>query len=229
VVLVHGAWADGSSWSEVIEKLLKDGYYVTAVQISMNSLTDDIAHVRGVLAAQNGPTILCGHSFGGAVITGLGKDAPNVVGLVYVAAFAPAQGETMKALAGGSPQPAGASAIRPDAQGYLWLDREGVVKYFAPDIDSGKARVLGAVQKPIAASEVFDEHPFDEPTWKFVPSWYIVAEKDQMIPPDAERFMAKRANATVTSISASHVVMISHAKETAELIEKAAKATSKPS
>jgi pimeloyl-ACP methyl ester carboxylesterase len=226
VVLVHGAWADGSSWSGVIEILQKDGYHVTAVQTSMNSLSDDVARVRSVLAMQNGPTILAGHSFGGAVMTGLGKDAPNVVGLVYAAAFAPAEGESLKTLASGSPQPPGLAAIRPDAQGMLWLDPEGVVKYFAPDLDPAKARVLAAVQKPIAASEVFDERPFGEPAWKFVPSWYIVAENDQMIPPDAERFMAQRAKATVTSIPSSHVVMISHAKETAQLIEKAAKATS---
>ena len=222
VVLVHGAWADGSSWSEVIERLQKVGLKVTAVQTPMASLPDDIARVRHVLSMQDGPTIVAGHSFGGAVITGLGSDAPNVVGIVYVAAFAPDKGDTMKALGGGQPQPPGIAAIRPDSSGYIWLDPDGVVKYFAPDVHPDKARVIAAVQKPIAATEVFDETPFGDPAWKFVPSWYQVSEQDQMIPPDAERFMPSRAKATTTSVKASHVAMISHPKETAELIERAA-------
>jgi pimeloyl-ACP methyl ester carboxylesterase len=222
VVLVHGAWADGSSWSEVIERLQKDGFKVTAVQTPMDSLQDDIARVRRVLSMQDGPTIVAGHSFGGAVITGLGSDAPNVVGIVYVAAFAPDKGETMKALASGSPQPPGASAARPDSFGYVWLDTEGVVKYFAQDLPPDKARVIAAVQKPIAVTEVFGETPFDEPAWKFVPSWYQVSEQDKMIPPEAERFMASRAGAVTSSVEASHVAMISHPRETTELIERAA-------
>lgn len=222
VVLVHGAWADGSSWSEVIERLQKDGYKVTAVQTPMDSLQDDISRVRRVLSMQDGPTIVAGHSFGGAVITGLGSNAPNVVGIVYIAAFAPDKGDTMKALTGGQPAPPGASAIRPDSSGYLWLDREGVVKFFAPDVHQDKARVIAAVQKPIAATEIADETPFGDPAWKFVPSWYQVSEQDQMIPPDAERFMASRAKAVTTSVKASHVAMISHPKETTELIERAA-------
>ncbi len=229
VVLVHGAWADGSSWSEVIERLQKDGFKVTAVQMPMNSLPDDIERVRRVLSVQDGPTIVAGHSFGGAVITGLGSNAPNVIGLVYIAAFAPDKGETMKALLSAKPQPPGASAARPDSFGYLWLDTEGVVKYFAQDLHQDKARVLAAIQKPIAVTEISSDVPFEDPAWKFFPSWYQVSEQDMMIPPEAERFMASRAKAIVTSVKASHVAMISHPKETTELIEKAAAEASKMS
>ena len=222
VVLVHGAFADGSSWSKVIGLLQKDGYNVTAVQTPMASLADDISRVRRVLSMQDGPTIVAGHSFGGTVITGLGSDAPNVVGIVFIAAFAPEKGESMKALSSTLPQPPGSVAIRPDSYGYLWLDPEGVVKYFAPDIDPDEARILAAVQKPIAASEISDDTPFGDPAWKFVPSWYQVSEDDMMISPDAERFMASRVNATTTSVKSSHVAMISHPNETAALIEQAA-------
>ena len=189
----------------------------------LDSLPDDISRVRRVLSMQDGPTIVVGHSFGGAVITGLGADAPNLVGLVFIAAFAPDRGDTMKALLSGNPQPPGASAARPDSSGYVWLDTEGVVKYFAQDLHREKALVIAAVQKPIAASEVFSETPFGDPAWKFVPSWYQVSEQDMMIPPDAERFMASRAKAVTTSVKSSHVAMISHPKETTELIERAAR------
>jgi pimeloyl-ACP methyl ester carboxylesterase len=222
VVLVHGAWADGSSWSEVVERLQKDGFRATAVQMPLDSFDADVTRVRRALSRQDGPTIVVGHSFGGAVITGLGSDAPNVVGIVFIAAFAPDKGESMKALTSGSPQPPGASAIRPDSSGYLWLDRDGVAKYFAQDLHKDKAQVIAAVQKPIAASELLSEVPFGEPAWKFFPSWYQVSEADLMIPPEAEKFMASRAKATTTFVKASHVAMISHAKETTQLIEKAA-------
>lgn len=218
VVLVHGAWADGSSWSGVIERLQKAGYTVTAVQLDLTSLANDVARVRQVLSAQTSPTILVAHSFGGAVVTGLGKDAPHVVGLVYVSGFAPDEGETMKALITGGPQQAGAAAIRPDAQGFIWLDRDGFVQYFAPDVDPAQARVLAAVQKPIAASSFLGEEPFGEPAWKSLPSWYLVTEQDQMIPPDAQRFMAQRTGATISSVASSHVSMISHPDVVANLI-----------
>ena len=201
IVLVHGVWVDGSSWSGVIERLQKEGYTVTAVQLDLTSLSGDVTRVRQVLSAQTGPTILVAHSFGGAVITGLGKDTPNVVGLVYVSAFAPDQGETMKALITGGPQPAVGAAFRPDAYGLIWLDRDGFVQYFAPDVDHTQARVLSAVQKPIAASEFFGEEPFGEPAWKALPSWYLLTEQDQMVPPDAQRFFAKRMGATISSVA----------------------------
>ena len=225
IVLVHGAWADGSCWSAVIERLQKTGSNVTAVQMDLASLAGDVTKVRQLLSAQTGPTLLVAHSYGGAVITGLGKDAPNVVGLVYVSAFAPTEGESLKALATGGPQPAGGAAFRTDAQGYIWLDREGFVQYFAPDVDQAHARVLAAVQKPLATGAFLDETPYGEPTWKALPSWYLVTEQDQMIPPAGQHFMAQRAGATVSSVAASHVSMISHPQVIAELILTAAQAT----
>ncbi len=227
IVLVHGAWADGSSWSGVIQRLQSAGYKVTAVQIPLTALADDVARTRQVLAAQSGPTILVGHSYGGAVITQLGTDAPNVVGLVYVAAFAPDEGETAKGLTSGDPQPAGAAAIRPDAQGHLWLDPDGFVKYFAPDVNRAQARVLAAVQKPIAAGTFLGEEPFGPPAWRSLPSWYLVTTNDQMIPPDAQRFMAQRMKATISTVASSHVPMVSHPDVVANLIIKAAQAAQK--
>jgi pimeloyl-ACP methyl ester carboxylesterase len=228
VVLVHGAWADGSSWSGVIQRLQRAGYKAVAVQVALNSFTDDVTLVRRVLGAQAGPTILVGHSFGGAIITGLGADAPHVVGLVYVAAFAPDKGESMKGLIGGGPQPAGTTAIRPDANGLVWLDPGGFVKYFAPDLDPVQAQVLAAVQKPIAAGEIFDDRPLGDPAWKFFPTWYLLTEQDQMIPPGAQRFMAQRAKATILSVASSHVAMISHPEATTTLIETAAAGAKRP-
>ena len=148
----------------------------------MTSLANEVARVRQVLGARNGPTILVAHSFGGAVITQLGKGAPNVVGLVYESAFAPDKGETMKGLINGGPQPAGAAAFRPDQAGFLWLDQDGFVKFFAPDVDPVRARVMAAVQQPIAASEFLGEEPFGEPVWRLRPSWYLVTDNDQMVP-----------------------------------------------
>src|SRR5262252_3878459 len=164
IVLIHGAWANGSAWSAVIQQLQADGYHVTAPQLPMSSLAADVARVRQVLVAQSGPTLLVGHSFGGAVITELGADAPNVVGLVYESAFAPDEGETMNSLINGGPQPAGAAAIRPDAQGFLWLDPDGFVRFFAPDVDPVHARVMSAVQQPIAASEFMGDAAFGTPS-----------------------------------------------------------------
>lgn len=224
IVLIHGIWADGSSWSKVIERLQRAGSTVTAVQLALNALADDTARVRQVLAAQTGPTLLVAHSYGGAVITGLGKDAPNVTGLVYISAFAPDEGESMKSLITGGPQPAVTAAFRPDAQGYIWLDRDGLVQYFAPDVERTQAHVLAAVQKPIAASAFLDEKQFGEPAWKFLPSWYLLTEQDQVVPPDAQRSMAQRAGATLSSIASSHVSMISHPQVVAELILTAAQA-----
>ncbi len=146
VVLVHGAWADGSCWSAVIERLQQASYGVTAVQLDLTSLSEDVSRVRQVLSAQTSPTMLVAHAYGGAVITGLGRDIPHVVGLVYVAAFVPDEGEIMKRLIIEGPQPAGGAAIRPDEYGLIWLDRAGFVQYFAPDVDPTRARVLASVQ-----------------------------------------------------------------------------------
>lgn len=221
-VLIHGAWVNGSCWSGVIQRLQKAGYHVTAPQLPLTSLAEDVARVRQVLVAQSGATILVGHSFGGAVISQLGTDAPNVVGLVYLSALAPAMGETMKDLFSGGPQPASVAALRPDKQGFFWLDQEGFVQYLAPDVDAVQARVLAAVQQPIAASEFWGEEPFGEPAWQSLPSWYLVSEDDQMLPAPVQHFFAERMGATTSSIAASHVAMISHPDVVADLFKKVA-------
>ena len=226
IVLVHGAWADGSSWSQVIKPLQAEGFHVTSVQIPLQSLEADVTAVRQVLAVQDGPTVLVGHSYGGAVVTQLGPDAINVVGLVYVSAFVPDEGESMKALVTSGPPPAGSAAIRPDPQGLIWLDRAGFLEFFAPDIDSDDAGVLAAVQQPISAEALLGEAPFGPPAWKAFPSWFVVSEEDQMLPPAAQHAMADRAGSIVTAINGSHVTLISHAPEVARVIAAAAQAVS---
>lgn len=221
IVLVHGAWADGSSWSSVIMRLQQAGYHTTAVQLNLDSLDNDVARTRQVLAQQNGPTILVAHSYGGAVITQLGTDAPNVVGLVYIAAFAPDKGESMQGLTNSGPAPAGFAAFRPDKNGYLWLDPAGFVKYFAPDVEPVQAWVMASTQRPIAAS-IFGDQPFGTPAWKGLPSWYLVSENDQMIPPPAQQFFAQRMGAKTSSIASSHASMVSHPDVVADLVVKAA-------
>jgi pimeloyl-ACP methyl ester carboxylesterase len=155
------------------------------------------------------------------VVTKLGADAPNVVGIVYESAFAPTEGETLKALTSTSPAPPGAVAIRPDKNGFLWLDPEGFVKYFASDVAPAKARVMAAAQKPIAAAALGGEEKFGPPAWKSFPTWYLVSEKDQMLPPAAQHMFAQRMHASVSSIAGSHVLMVSHPDEVAAFIIKA--------
>jgi pimeloyl-ACP methyl ester carboxylesterase len=188
---VHGAWADGSCWSAVIERLQADGYNVTAPQFPVSSLADDVARLRQVLDRQDGPTIVAGHSYGGQIMTALGTDAPNVAGLVYIAAFGLDEGESIGELLaqGGPPTPALAH-LDIDKQGFAWLPEDDFVNYFAADVDRAKARVMYAVQQPLAASTL--EDVMGVPAWKSHPSWFLVAENDQAIPPDAERLFAKR-------------------------------------
>ena len=224
IVLVHGAWADGSSWNAVIRRLQQAGYQASAVQLTLSSFDEDVARTRALLAAQTGPTLLVAHSFGGAVITQLGPDAPNVIGLVYESAFAPEQGETMKSILSQPPQPAGGAAIHPDARGYLWLEPDGYVEFFAPDVAPIEARVMAAAQKPVAADVLLSETPFGPPAWKSFPTWYLVTTSDQMLPPDAQRFFAKRMGATVASVAGSHASMVSHPDVVADFIVKAAEA-----
>jgi pimeloyl-ACP methyl ester carboxylesterase len=222
IVLVHGAWADGSSWNGVTERLQKAGYTVTSVQVPNTSLDEDVARTRAVLSQQTGPTILVGHSFGGAIISQLGKDAPNVVGLVFVSAFGPDKGETMKGLTSAPPEPAGASAIRPDKSGNVTLDREGYLKFFAAGVEPGLAKAMSATQQPIAASEFLSQVPFDEPSWKTLPSWFLITTEDQMLPPEAQQLFAKRMNATITKVKGGHASLVSHADAVANFIMKAA-------
>jgi len=221
IVLVHGAWADGSCWSAVIERLQADGYNVTAPQFPESSLAADVARLREVLHRQDGPTIVVGHSYGGQIVTALGMDAPNVAGLVYIAAFGLDQGESIGAMLGQGPPTAALAHLDIDAQGFAWLPEDDFVKHFAADVDPVKARVMFAVQQPVAAA-AFQE-VMGVPAWKSLPSWFLVAMADEAIPPEAERQFAARMGATTLEVPSSHVAMVSHPDEVAQLIETAAK------
>jgi pimeloyl-ACP methyl ester carboxylesterase len=222
IVLVHGAWADGSSWSAAIAKLQAAGYRVTAPQFALTKLADDVARLRQVLARQDGPTVVAGHSYGGQIITALGEDAPNVVGLVYIAGFGLDEGESIGALlAQGPPTPALAH-LDIDEHGFAWLPEDDFVNHFAADVDPSKARVMHAVQQPLHASAL--EDVMATPAWKSLPSWFLVADGDQAIPPDAERQFAARMGATTTEVPTNHVAMVSHPDEVVTMIEMAAAA-----
>jgi pimeloyl-ACP methyl ester carboxylesterase len=219
IVLVHGAFADGSSWAKVIPILQANGYNVTAVQNPLTSLADDVAATQRVLAQQDGPVILVGHSWAGVVITEAGMD-PKVAGLVYVAAFGPDQGEAVGELGKAYPPPPALAAPIVDKQGFMSLPTDAVVKHFASDLPASEARVVAATQGPIAAS-AFGAH-VSGVAWKTKPSWYIVAKLDSAIAPDEERFFAKRMQATTTELSASHLPMLSQPKAVATVIMAAA-------
>jgi pimeloyl-ACP methyl ester carboxylesterase len=218
VVLVHGAWADGSSWAEVIPRLQAAGLKVTAVQNPLTSLEDSVAATRRALALQDGPTVLVAHSWGGTVISETGTD-PKVTALVYVAARAPDAAEDFVALSGKYP----AGAVRAGVQehdGFARLSEESFLKYFANGVEPKKAEVLYAVQEPAAAS-LFGGRT-TAAAWHSKPSWYAVSKLDQTINPDLERFLAKRMNATTIEVEAGHLSLVSHPREIADLILAAA-------
>jgi pimeloyl-ACP methyl ester carboxylesterase len=220
IVLVHGAWADGSCWSEVIESLQAAGFGVRAPQFPMSSLAEDVARLRQVLEFQEGPTIVAGHSYGGQIMTALGTNAPNAVGLVYVAAFGLDEGESLGALLSQGPVTPALAHLFTDARGFGWLSEEDFVEHFAADVDRSRARVMWAVQQALASSAFTDV--MGPPAWKSLPTWYLVAQNDEAIPPDAERQFAARMGATTVEIPSSHVAMVSHPAKVAELIEQAA-------
>jgi len=220
IVLVHGAFADGSSWNKVIPLLEAEGFTVTAVQNPLKSLSEDVATTKRVLDAQKGDVILVGHSYGGAVITEAAAGNSKVKALVYVAAFAPDAGETLGALGERFPAPPLGTAVVPDSAGFLYIDRAKVADVFANDLPREEAALLAATQKPLAAA-IFGE-PLKAAAWKSIPSWYVVSTQDKAINPDLERFMAKRMNAKTKELKASHVSFISNAPEIAKVIESAA-------
>jgi pimeloyl-ACP methyl ester carboxylesterase len=222
VVLVHGAWADGSSWNRVLPLLQKKGFNVLAAQLPLTSLDDDIAVTKNLLATLKAPIVLVGHSYGGIVISGAANGAPDVNAIVYIAAFGLDEGESIEALSKQGPEPAGAAAVRPpDDHGFLWIDRDAFANAFAADVDTTEARVMDAMQKPLSINSFTANS--GPPAWKHIPSWYMVATNDQMIPPQAEEFMANRMGAQVRKVASSHAVMVSHPKEVADLITLAAK------
>jgi pimeloyl-ACP methyl ester carboxylesterase len=222
IILVHGAWADGSCWSGVIERLQSDGYNVIAPQFPLTALADDVARLRQVLEIQDGPSVVVGHSYGGQVITALGPDAPKVTGLVYIAAFGIDQGESLGGLLSQGPPTPALAHLFTDEQGFGWLSEDDFVAHFAGDVDPAKARVMYAVQQPLALSTF--EDVMDVPAWKTTPSWYMVATEDQAIPPEVERQFAARMGATTVEVASSHVPMVSHPAEVSNLIEMAAEA-----
>ena len=217
IVLVHGAWSDGSGWLKVIPMLEAEGHNVVAVQNQMSSLASDSANTRAVIDSMEGPTVVAGHSYGGAVITAAARDARNVKALVYIAAFAPDEGETL----GGFPPGAGAKFIGPGASGLLYIDRSQFPSCFAGDLPQPEAQALASVQRPVAA-EVFGDK-MGTPAWKQIKSFYQVSEDDHMIPPDTERMFASRAKAETISLKSSHASLVSHPREVADLILTAAR------
>jgi len=218
VVLVHGAWADGSSWAQVIPKLQAAGLHVTAVQNPLTSLADSVAATRRALAQQDGPTVLVAHSWGGTVISEVGTD-PKVTGLVYVAARAPDAGEDFVALSQKFPAGAARAGVQ-EHDGFTTLSEDAFLKYFANGVDPQTAKVLYAVQWPTAAS-IFAGRT-TAAAWRTKPSWYAVSKLDQTINPDLERFLAKRMNATTVELEAGHLSLVSQPDKVADLILAAA-------
>jgi pimeloyl-ACP methyl ester carboxylesterase len=223
IVLIHGAWAEGSCWSGVIERLQAGGYHVTAPQFPLTALADDLARLRQVLDRQDGPAIIAGHSYGGQVMTALGADTRNVAGLVYIAAFGLDHGESLGGLLGQGPVTPALAHLVTDTHGFGWLPEDDFVHHFAADLDPAQAKVMHAVQQPLAMSAFTDT--MGVPAWKTLPSWYLVATDDQALPPDAERQFAARMGATTLEIPSSHLAMVSHPAEVTQLIQTAAQAT----
>jgi pimeloyl-ACP methyl ester carboxylesterase len=224
IVLVHGAFADATSWQHVIPILERDGYNVIAVQNSLASLAGDVETTKRVIDAQTGPVVVVGHSYGGAVITGAAAENANVKALVYIAAFAPEPGEVITAFGEKYPVPLDHS-LKPDTAGFVYIDRAQIHDVFAKDVPAIEASVMAATQKPIKGSAFGESVP--QAAWKTIPSWYIVAQEDQALNPNLERFFAKRIGAKTTEIKSSHVPFISHPAEVARLIEQAAMAAEK--
>lgn len=220
IVLVHGAFADGAGWEGVYQILKNDGYNVSVVQNPTISLQDDVKVTKRALAAQDGPAILVGHSYGGAVISEAGTDS-KVAGLVYIAAFAPDKGESVATLIKDPPPGAPVPPILPPVDGFLFLDKKKFPASFAADVDPGKAAFMADSQVPWGVEALSGAN--SEPAWKSKPSWYLVATEDKMIPPDAQRAMSKRAGSTVVEVKGSHAIYVSQPEPVAALIEQAAK------
>ena len=220
VVLVHGAWADGSSWDKVIPLLEAKGLHVTAVQLSLTSLHNDVATVRRALALQDGPVVLVGHSYAGAVISIAGND-DKVAGLVFVAAFAPDQGESVFSITKPYPPAPIGTELRPDSQGFVSVTPKGITEDFAQDLSEREKKLLVATQGPTNFSCFSTNLPVAA-AWKTKPDWFVVAADDRVIPPDLERAEAAAMNATTITLDSSHVVMLSHPKAVADMIEQAA-------
>jgi pimeloyl-ACP methyl ester carboxylesterase len=218
IVLVHGAWADGSSWSNVIPTLTDAGHRVIAVQLPLHSLADDIATVNRAIELVGGPVLLVGHSYGGFVITNAGYNNPNVTGLVYVAAFAPDEGQSISNFVDPAALPPGFFIF--DSGGFGYINPEMFHEAFVQDVNTTEAEIMAIAQKPAHQSLLAE--PSGPPAWKQLPTWYQVSESDHIIPPDAQRQFAQQMNATTISVNASHASLVSHPDEIAQLILNAA-------
>jgi pimeloyl-ACP methyl ester carboxylesterase len=223
IVLVHGAWADGSSWGKVIPILEKAGHRVIAVQMPLHSAADDIATVKRAINHIGGPVTLVGHSYGGFVITNAAYNNPNVTGLVYIAAFAPDEGQSLSNFVDVTKFPKDFLIL--DSGGFAYINPDMFHGAFAQDVDATEAHIMAVVQKPFTQS-IFTEKS-GPPAWKQHPTWYQVSDSDHMIPPDAQRLFAKQMNATTVSINASHASYVSHPNEIAQLILNATKGSTK--
>jgi pimeloyl-ACP methyl ester carboxylesterase len=219
IVLVHGGFVDGSGWEGVYKALKKNGYAVAIVQNPTISLADDVAVTKRAIAAQNGPVILVGHSYGGVVVTEAGND-PKVAGLVYITAFAPDKGESVSSLIKDPPPGAPVPPILPPQDGYLFLDKTKFPVAFAADVSPDTASFMADSQVPWGVEAL--SGAINQPAWRTKPSWYLVSTEDKMIPPDAQRAMARRAGSTVVEVKGSHAVYVSQPQPVALLIEKAA-------
>ena len=220
IVLVHGGFVDGSGWEDVYKSLKKDGYAVGIVQNPTLSLADDVAVTRRTIAEQGKPVVLVGHSYGGAVITEAGND-PKVAGLVYIAAFAPDEGESVASLIKDPPPGAPVPPILPPQAGFLFLDASKFAASFAADVPKDKADFMAQSQVPWSLEAL--NGAVTQPAWRTKPSWYLVATDDKMIPPPAQRSMSKRAGSTVVEVKGSHAIYVSRPDAVAALIEQAAK------
>jgi pimeloyl-ACP methyl ester carboxylesterase len=217
IVLVHGAFADGSSWSAVTGQLQAKGYQVVAPQFPLTSLADDVARLRQVLAWLDGPAVVVGHSYGGQIITALGADTRGVAALVYVAGFGLDEGETISGVGSKAPQPRATANLIVDEKGFGRLPEDDFIGHFAADVDPVKAKAMHAAQQPLAVS-AFD-HVMGTPAWKSLPSAFLVAENDEAIDPGVERMFARRMGAGAIEVASSHVAMVSHPDAVTELIE----------
>jgi pimeloyl-ACP methyl ester carboxylesterase len=224
IILVHGFWGGAAHWSKVIAQLSRMGHRsLRAVENPLTSLADDVERTRKMVAQASGPVLLVGHSYGGAVITGAGT-APNVVGLVYIAAFAPDAGETLGEIMQAAPPPAGAAHVAPDSDGYVWIDPAKFGESFCQDLPADEQLVMAVTQKAPLGSTFGDKS--GAPAWKSKPSWYQVSSEDRMIHPDNQRRMAARIGAKkIVTLAAGHASLASKPAEVAALIDEAAKAT----
>ncbi|MDB5050114.1 MAG: hypothetical protein JWO30_3185 [Fibrobacteres bacterium] len=220
IVLIHGAWADGSCWQEVIPILQKSGYKVQAAQLPLANFAEDIAFARRLIESQKGQVVVVGHSYGGAVMTEAASKNKNVKALVFVSAFAPDAGESLKSLQDKFAKMPIGDAVMPDAAGFLYIDPAKFHDVFAQDLPEKQTAVLAAVQKPFFNQSF--EAPAKDPAWKTVPSWFLISTADHAIDPNQQRFEAKRMSAHITEVKSSHLPMLSKPKEVAKIIEAAA-------